>query len=203
MFWRMDLELLPNITLQTGTFNAIIAPEEMILGGINDNPVLQRYTCLFICGNFSRLLSRIDRKSNHFHIQRAFTAHQLLTILQETYHTVVFLEHDSSIYDDAGEVKFMIPHALKEISHDKIVVLYTTKMDHHLSFLTRYADCVFLFESSNENSKSQKRHLLKSHNREISDYCSIEKTTKWITGGEIVQLNTKRHPYVLQKSVIV
>jgi hypothetical protein len=81
----------------------------------------------------------------------------------------VFLEHDPSIYDDAGEVKTMIPRALKEISHDKIVILYAPKTDRHLSFLISNADRVYVFESCNKSSRSHKMHLLKKFNRELFD----------------------------------
>ena len=62
----------------------------------------------------------------------------------------MFLEHDSTIFDDAGQVKTMIPRALKEISHDKIVILYAPKMDRPFSFLISNADRVFVFESLNK-----------------------------------------------------
>ena len=155
----MDLPILPGIILQSGRFNAIIAPEEMILAGLNDNPVIERFTTLYICGNFSRILSGINRRSMNFHIQRAFTVHSLLTILHETYHTIVFLEHESTIFDDAGQVKTMIPRALKEISHDKIVILYAPKMDRHLSFLISDADRVYVFESSDKILRRSKTSL--------------------------------------------
>jgi len=149
----MDLPILPGIILQSGLFSAVIAPEETILAGLNDNPVIERYTTLFISGNFSRILNGINRRSTNFHIQRAFTVHQLLTILHETYHSIVFLEHDPTIYDDAGDVKTMIPRALKEMSHDKIVILYATKMDRHFSFLISNADRVYIFESINKKTR--------------------------------------------------
>jgi len=166
----MDLPILPGIILQSGLFNAIIAPEETILAGLNDNPVIERYTTLFISGNFSRILDGINRRSTNFNIQRAFTVHQLLTILHETYHTIVFLEHDPTIYDDAGQVKTMIPRALKEISHDKIVVLYTTKMDRHFSFLISNADRIYSIGTSNESGRSRRGHLIEHKNHKISDY---------------------------------
>lgn len=166
----MDLPILPNIILQQGTFNAIIAPEEMILAGLNDNPTLERYTTLYICGNFSRILNGINRRSGNFHIQRAFTVHSLLTILHETYHSIVFLEHDSSIYNDSGQIKTMIPRALKEISYDKIVILYAPKMDHHFSSLISNADCVFVIEAGNVPPYSRGGDLIEHINRRISDY---------------------------------
>jgi hypothetical protein len=130
----MDLPILPGIILQPGRFNAVIAPEKMIVAGLNDNPIIQRYTTLYICGNFSRILNGINRRLMDFHIQRAFTVHSLLTILQEKYPSIMFVEHDPTIYDEAGQVKTMIPRALKEISHDKIVILYVLKMDRQLSY---------------------------------------------------------------------
>jgi predicted dienelactone hydrolase len=71
----------------------------------------------------------------------------------------VFLEHDSTIFDDAGQVKTMIPRALKEISHDKIVILYAPKMDRHLSFLISDADRVYVFESSDKILRRSKTSL--------------------------------------------
>ena len=91
-------------------------------------------------------------------------------ILQENFHSIVFVEHDPSIYGDAGDVKRVIPHAFKEISDFSIMVLYAPRMDRHLSFLISNADRVYVFESSNESSRSHKGHLIKTNNRRISDY---------------------------------
>jgi hypothetical protein len=79
--------------------------------------------------------------------------------IDDTDHTIVFLEHDSTIFDDAGQVKTMIPRALKEISHDKIVILYAPKMDRHLSFLISDADRVYVFESSDKILRRSKTSL--------------------------------------------
>jgi hypothetical protein len=42
---------------------------------------------LYVSGNYSRLLSSINRSSKNFEVRRAFTAHQLFTILKVS-HTV-------------------------------------------------------------------------------------------------------------------
>ena len=59
----MDLRINDRIILQPGRFNAMIAPPDLFLKGINDNPVIGRYTTLLIGGNFSRLLNGITRTS--------------------------------------------------------------------------------------------------------------------------------------------
>lgn len=79
---------------------------------------------LFICGNFSRLLSRLPRRSRDFHMQRAFTAHQLLTALEDAYHTVVWVEHDPTLYTGADPALVRrIADALCDAARSSAVIL--------------------------------------------------------------------------------
>jgi len=100
----MEFELHPSVTLESGTFSVVTAPEELVLRGLNGTPALSRFLFLYVCGNYSRLLTGIRRRSAHFEVRRAFTAFQLLTILREAHHTVIFVEHDPTLYEDAGPV---------------------------------------------------------------------------------------------------
>jgi hypothetical protein len=139
----MEFDLHPAITLQTGTFNAVIAPEETILAGINDNRVLQRFLFLYVSGNYSRLLTGINRRSVNIEVRRAFTAFQLLQILRESYHTILFVEHDPSLYEGAEELAGQVGEALKEVGSHALVVLYTPRPDSSFEKMTRFADRVF------------------------------------------------------------
>jgi len=98
----MEFELHPSVTLESGTFSVVTAPEELVLRGLNGTPALSRFLFLYVCGNYSRLLTGIRRRSAHFEVRRAFTLFQLLTILREAHHTIIFVEHDPSLYEDAG-----------------------------------------------------------------------------------------------------
>jgi DNA polymerase I len=98
----MEFELHPSVTLESGTFSVVTAPEELVLRGLNGTPALSRFLFLYVCGNYSRLLSGIRRRSAHFEVRRAFTLFQLLAILREAHHTILFLEHDPSLYEDEG-----------------------------------------------------------------------------------------------------
>ena len=100
----MLIMLRKGVTLQQGTFTAVIAPEPVILSALNDNPDLGRFLFLFLCGNYSRILSRINRTSSNFEIRRPFTADQLLTALKEAGHTVIFIEHDPTLFDGADRL---------------------------------------------------------------------------------------------------
>ncbi len=98
----MEFELHPSVTLESGTFSVVTAPGELVLRGLNGTPALSRFLFLYVCGNYSRLLTGIHRRSAQFEVRRAFTLFQLLTILREAHHTIIFVEHDPSLYEDAG-----------------------------------------------------------------------------------------------------
>jgi hypothetical protein len=140
----MEFDLHPSVTFRTGTFSALVAPEDLVLAGLNDNPVLSRFLFLFICGNYSRLLSGINRRSVIIEVRRAFTAFQLLTILRESYHTIVFVEHDPGLYEGVGEeIIPEVARALHAAGQGAVVVLYTPSPDESFSSLAGLADRFF------------------------------------------------------------
>jgi len=53
----MQIEIRRGITLQPGTFNAVVAPENEIVTAINSNTDLQRFLFLYIGGNYSRIFN--------------------------------------------------------------------------------------------------------------------------------------------------
>jgi DNA polymerase I len=105
----MLIELRKGMILHPCTFNAVIAPEKVMISALNGNIDLQRFLFLYVSGNYSRLLSSINRSSKNFEVRRAFTAHQLFTILKEVSHTILLFEHDPTLFDGADE---MIPRLL-------------------------------------------------------------------------------------------
>ena len=133
----MRIELRRGVTLHPGTFTAVIAPQVLILAALNGNPDLQRFLFLYISGNYSRILSGIDRQSKNFDVRRAFTAHQLFTMLREAGHTVVFVEHDPSLFDGAAAMLEPVSGALKEVARESLVILYTPIADRTFSALAR------------------------------------------------------------------
>jgi hypothetical protein len=138
----MLIMLRKGITLRQGTFNAVIAPEPVILSALNGNPDLGRFLFLFVCGNYSRLLSRVSRTSANFEICRPFTADQLLTVLKEASHTVVFIEHDPTLFDGADRLLDLVAAALRDTGHESLVILYSPAMDRSFAILSHQADRV-------------------------------------------------------------
>ena len=72
----MEIELNPTISLLEETFNVLVAPEEMLVDAINSHLNLQRYKVLFVSGNYSRILSKLNRNITELDVRRAFTSFQ-------------------------------------------------------------------------------------------------------------------------------
>jgi DNA polymerase I len=141
----MLIELRKGMTLHPCTFTAVIAPEKVMLSALNNNIDLQRFLFLYVSGNYSRLLSSINRSSKNFEVRRAFTAHQLFTILKEVSHTVLLLEHDPTLFDGAAEMMLQIAGMLKDIGREPLVIVYTPSIDRSFSVLMRQADHIIEF----------------------------------------------------------
>jgi DNA polymerase I len=141
----MEIELHPAVSLQENTFNVLIAPVEMLVNAINSNLNLQRYKVLFVSGNYSRILSRLNRNVTELDIRRAFTSFQLMTILEENHHSFLIVEHDPLLYEDAAEMVEYIAQHLRQTSREATILLYSPAMDPHLEKMTPLADRVFCF----------------------------------------------------------
>ena len=161
----MQIEIRKGLVLQPGTFNAVVAPERAIVSAINTNADIQRFLILYVGGNYSRILSGINRTSKNFDVRRAFTAHQLFTVIREAGHTVVFAEHDPSLFDGAATMLEPVAGALKEAGRDSLVILYTPVTDHTFLALARKADRYI--EIFTEEEKRQPTQI----SRALRQYC--------------------------------
>ncbi len=141
----MKLELQPPFTLTTHTFNVLVGPEEVLVGFLNGRSNLQRLQVLYVCGNYSRILDKLDRRFSDLDVRRAFTAYQLLTILKEAYQTLIIFEHDPGLFEDAREMAEYAGRALKEAAGVSAVLLYSDRTDPHLEEISKSADRVFVF----------------------------------------------------------
>src|SRR5512137_558947 len=141
----MGIELHPAVSMFPETFNVLVAPVEMLVEALNTHLNLQRYQILFICGNYSRILSRLDRNFTELEVRRAFTSFQLMTILEENHHSFLIIEHDPLLYEDASEMVEYIAQHLLQTSREATVLLYAPALDPHLQKMTELADRVFCF----------------------------------------------------------
>ena len=138
----MLIELSRGITLHPGTFTAVIAPEKKILAALNGNKDLQRFLFLYVSGNYSRILSGISRTSGNFEVRRPFTADQLLSVVHESGHTVLFVEHDPTLFDGAERLYEPVASALRQAGREALVILWAPVCDRSFAALARRADRV-------------------------------------------------------------
>jgi len=171
----MLIMLRKGVTLQQGTFTAVIAPEPVVLSALNDNPDLGRFLVLFLCGNYSRILSRINRTSSNFEIRRPFTADQLLTALKDTGHTVIFIEHDPTLFDGADRLLAPVASALRDAGREALVILYSPVMDRSFAALARQADRLIEIMQADEPVYGWQYQRSRSH-REGSSPAPSQKT---------------------------
>jgi len=141
----MDFELHPAITLGSRAFHVLVAPVQMLVGALNDHLDLQRFQILYVCGNYSHILSDLDRRFTDLEVRRAFTAFQLMTVLEDNRHTLMILEHDPLLYEDAEEMVEYVSRAMREAAKSCIVLLYSPLSDPYLEKMMNYADRVFCF----------------------------------------------------------
>jgi hypothetical protein len=74
--------------------NVLVVPREPFTPDRKRNFNLQRYKVLYICSNYSSILSRLDHRFHDLKIRCAFAVFQLMTILEEARHSLIIIEHD-------------------------------------------------------------------------------------------------------------
>ena len=141
----MDLELHPAVTLQDRAWHILVAPLPMLIGALNQHLDMQRFEVLYICGNYSRVLSSLDRRFTSLQVRRAFTVFQLMTVLEESHHSLLIIEHDPLLYQDAEEMTEYVSQAMRAAAKESTVLLYSPSTDPFLEMMTNYADRVFYF----------------------------------------------------------
>jgi hypothetical protein len=157
----MDFELYPTITLRSRSFNILQAPpQERLIQALNRNLNLQRYKVLYICRNYSGILSNLDRKLTNMEIRRPFTVFQLLTVLEEVRQSIIIVEHDlMMLYEDAVEMVEYVSNALSDATKESTVLLYSPGTDPFLEELARNAYRVWYFD---EGPKASPRLVTKA-----------------------------------------
>jgi hypothetical protein len=167
----MDFELYPTITLRSRSFNALLAPRDMFIQALNSNLNLQRFKVLYISGNYSAILSKLDRRFTDLEIRRGFTVFQLMTILEEAHHSLILVEHDPMLYEDAQEMAEYVSQALREAAKDATILLYASGADPYFEEMVKNADRVFYFE---EGPRASPRIMAKSHPQEQKSQTTLE-----------------------------
>jgi len=85
---------------------------------------MQQLQVLHIYGNYSSILSRLDRRFQYIEIRRAFTVFQLMTLLEEARHSVIIIEHDPMLHEDAMGMIDLASQSMSDASKEVVVLLY-------------------------------------------------------------------------------
>ena len=170
----MDFELLPTVSLRSRSFNVLQAPRDLFIQALNRNLNLQRFKVLYICGNYSGILSKLDRRFQALEIRRAFTLFQLMTVLEEARYSLILIEHDPTIYEDATEMVDYVSRALSDAAKEAAVLLYSPGSDPFLEDLARNADRVWYFD---EGPRASPRLVAKAFPKAEKSQTTLEAFT--------------------------
>jgi hypothetical protein len=167
----MDFELHPTVSLGSRSFNVLQAPRDLFIQALNRNLNLQCYKVLYVCGNYSSILSKLDPKFMDLDVRRAFTVFQLMTVLEEARDSIIIVVHDPMLYEDAAEMVEYVSHALSDAGKEAAVLLYSPSTDPFLEDLSRNADRVWYFD---EGPKVSPRLVAKSFPKAQRNQTTLE-----------------------------
>lgn len=154
----MEFNLCSGIMIRSGTFNALIAPEELAAIVLAGHQKLQRFPLLCVSGTSSRRLSAIHLISPNVDARTARTAADLKNILETACHTIIFVEHDPAWYDHHEELLPVISYELGKQAENALVILYAREPDRTFMVLCRKAHRVFFFDFSRVPGWHAPRH---------------------------------------------
>lgn len=141
----MDLFWPYGIDLPDRSLTAILGPPAVPLAGINRCRDLSRYPFLYVCGNFSRILTGIHR-TVRYSVRRGFTQDQMMTIVEESAATILFIEHDPTLYEeDRRLVRYLAPRLRQLAEAQAIVVVYSPVTDVFMREVFTHAHQVYAF----------------------------------------------------------
>ncbi len=69
-----------------------------------------------------------------------------MTVLEQNPHTIMIIEHDLLLYEDAQEMTEYVSKAMRETANNAAVLLYAQGADPYLEELVANADKVFYFD---------------------------------------------------------
>ncbi|MCX6688860.1 MAG: hypothetical protein NTZ39_04095 [Methanoregula sp.] len=143
----MEFDLCSGILLRSGTFNALVAPEELATRVIAGREEFERFGFLYVGGPSARLHPKTPAGFLQFDVRTARTADELKSILESACHTIIFVEHDPAWYDPDEQAFSAITHELTARAKNALVILYTHEPDRTFEILCRKADRVFFFNA--------------------------------------------------------
>ncbi len=94
-----------------------------------------------------------------------------MTILEEAHHSLLIVEHDPLLYEDAAEMVEYISHALSDAAKEAAVLLYSPGTDPFLKELAKNADRVWYFD---EGPRASPKLVARSHPKAQKSQVTLE-----------------------------
>ena len=129
-------------TMHAG-FAVVLAPGAVLAAAVAECLRLHHDRVLYVSGNYPPVLTGLDRRERTFHVRRALTAYQLLSILDEAWaEETILIEHDRGLFDDAPETAAAIGRACNDRASAASVILIARRPDDHLRRMLPWATTI-------------------------------------------------------------
>jgi hypothetical protein len=153
----MDLEWRADILIPERTVTVIMGPPQVVIEGLDHcSSAIRRYPLLYVCSNFSGILSCLHRTTSDFSVRRGFTSDQVSTIISECDTTYLFIEHDPSLYEEDPRLVQVVVNKIKAFTRESgTAIVYSHKADRFMHQMMRTADRVYLYGDWMKRTRSQ------------------------------------------------
>jgi len=124
-------------------FAIVLAPRSVLAAAVTGCLRLHSDHVLYVSGNYPPVLTGLNRDDRTFHVRRALTAYQLLSILDDAWaEEMIIIEHDPGLFDDAPETAAAIGRACNDRAHGGTVILMAPRPDDHLRRMLPWATTI-------------------------------------------------------------
>lgn len=170
--YAMSVSLLPQVSLSPGTFSLLIAVSGDLTEALEAYVTKKRGLILYLCGNYPCILPEMHRFSDRFVIRRALTAFQILTILDEAYHSFIIFEYDRSLFEEHTELLPIIGNRCREhVAKNSEVLVIATRPDQYIHALEPFFHRVFLVRQVHHEYSPKRMKKSKQLTLEESTSC--------------------------------
>jgi hypothetical protein len=139
----MEFELSPGIAFRTGTFSTLLAPEELVVPALNRCETIRRFMILFISGMSSQILPRLTPLLTCMDTCEAATADRVHELLAGAHQSIIFVEHDPSLYGQDAKLYAETYRLLRNLAASAVVIVYASTPDRSFDYLSHHADRAF------------------------------------------------------------
>jgi len=135
----MLIELCRGVTLQSGMYAAVIAPDHILAAAFGSDGSFRKYRTVFVLGTGYGAPPLPLGMFPEAEVSSAGNARDLIAAIRESSHTLVFVGHDPGLFSGTEKLVQPAASAFSAAGRESLVLLHARSRDPVFSALARYA----------------------------------------------------------------